>query len=255
MQFTNNSKLFDEEKWMILPTIPSTNTFAKELLSNSEPVLNGTVIMAVDQSSGRGQKNNVWISEPGKNLTFTIILDTSFLPVNQQFALNQTISLGILDFLQIDHALPAELKWPNDLYIVEKKIGGILIENLILGNRHKHSIIGIGLNINQMHFSSLASRPTSLALEKGKEFDLRQSLKCILDRIEIRLNQLQSTESFFIQEDYQKNLFGLGQLRYFRHHDEIFQGTIRGVTLTGELRILSQGIERIFNLQELFFIF
>lgn len=255
MQFTNNSKLFGEEKWMILPTIPSTNTFSKEILSNSTPVSNGTVIMAVEQSSGRGQKNNSWISEPGKNLTISIILETGFLPLSQQFSLNKTISLGILDFLNNEHKISGFVKWPNDIYIGEKKIGGILIENLITGNRHKHSIIGIGLNINQSYFPESLQRATSLILEIKEETDLKNNLRKLLHWIESRMNQLSSSQSFFLNEDYQKNLLGLGQLRYFRFHDQIFQGTIRGVNSMGELRIFTQGEERAFGLHELFYIF
>jgi BirA family biotin operon repressor/biotin-[acetyl-CoA-carboxylase] ligase len=255
VQFNNNSKLFHEEKWIILPTIPSTNTYAKELLSNSEPVLNGTVIMAVEQSSGRGQKNNSWISEPGKNLTFSIILDTAFLPLHQQFSLNQTVSLGILDFLQKGYQVPAFIKWPNDLYIEDRKIGGILIENIIIGNRHKHSVIGIGLNINQKTFPKNLDRATSLCLFTDQALDLRVCLKQILISIENRLDQLISTQSFLLEEDYQSHLLGKGQLRYFRHHDRIFQGTITGVNRQGELKILIQGKEEFFGLNELFFIF
>ncbi len=271
MQFNKNFNLFKEENWIILPVVSSTNSYCKELLAKSTPVLNGSVIMAVEQTHGRGQKKNVWESAPGKNLTFSIILDTGFLPLSKQFQLNQTVCLGILDLLQSYPLSNLSIKWPNDLFVGDKKMGGILIENSISGGRHKHSVIGIGLNINQTHFSGKAGNATSLLLEMQhevslnsstiqadtpkEEFDLLPILKTLLEKIRIRLEMLVTPHFVFLEEDFQRNLFGLGQLRYFRHRDRIFQGTILGVNAIGELKILSDGIEEIFGLHELFFIF
>jgi len=255
VQFTNNSKLFDEEKWMILSTISSTNTFAKELLSKNEPVLDGTVIMAEEQTAGRGQKSNTWLSEPGKNLTFSIILDTAFLPINRQFLLNQSISLGILDALESGFGLSTWIKWPNDIYFGDYKIGGILIENLIMGNKHKNSIIGIGLNINQKQFPAELHRASSLTLLTGKEFSIKEVLKTVLSGILQRLIQLESQDTFYLEQDYRRNLLGWEQLRYFRQGDRTFQGIIKDVRPGGELCILVDGKEEEFDLQDLFFIF
>ncbi len=255
MQFNNKSKLFSEENWIILPTISSTNTYAKELITKSKPLVDGTVIMAVEQTAGRGQKNNSWLSEPGKNLTFSIILDTSFLPLSRQFQINQTVCLGLFDYINTQNIHSCFIKWPNDLYIGEKKIAGILIENLITGDRHKHSIIGIGMNINQKEFPYSLNRATSLSIATKRDYDLKNTLKEILEKISGRIDQLRSTRAFFLDEDFQKNLLGIRQLRYYRHNDRIFQGIITGTNSKGELKIQVAGMEEEFGLNELFFIF
>ena len=255
MQNTNKTIGFNQENWLILNTTSSTNQYAKELLSKSTPVLDGTVIMAENQTAGKGQKTNVWESEPGKNLTFSFILDSSFLSIDKQYLLNQFISLSIYDFLVEIPCLVPFIKWPNDLYINEKKIGGILIENLIAGNKHKHSIIGVGLNINQTDFSSNLSRATSLKIETNQEFDLYFILKRILNKFQHRLNQLKSLTFELIEEEYTKNLLGFKQLRYFRHLDRTFQGFISGTGPQGELKIQVENKEEFFEINELVFLF
>ena len=128
----------------------STNLYTSILLK-SKKIPEGTVISAFRQNSGRGQGNNLWESEAGKNLTVSIVLYPYFLPIEEQSMLNKVISLGIYDMMTALTKGKAniKIKWPNDIYISDKKVSGILIENAIIGNKFIHSIVGVGININQ----------------------------------------------------------------------------------------------------------
>ena len=135
-----------------LSTCPSTNTFVGELL-NRGAMPNGQVVIANAQTKGRGQRESKWECEPLKNLTFSIGLFNLDFPVANAFQLHCITSLAIVDTINRHTASTAQIKWPNDIYINNKKVGGILIENTIAGDLVTQSIIGIGLNINQEDFS------------------------------------------------------------------------------------------------------
>ena len=155
MQNNTFSALFVGQKTVKLKEIDSTNNYLKNLLSNYEPVAEGTVIMADYQFAGRGQHENKWQSKAGENLTFSIYLKPNFLHPNLQFYLNKSISLGVSDCITQLIQEDCYIKWPNDIFVNNSKIGGILIENTLRGNLLKDSVIGIGLNINQKHFEDL----------------------------------------------------------------------------------------------------
>ena len=127
--------------------LTSTNDQAFMLLKTINPV-EGTVIYADFQKAGRGQKDNKWESEKGKNLLLSIILYPTSIRPEDQFYLSMAVSLGICDF--IDSFFPgSKIKWPNDIYINDDKIAGILIENSVMGETIESTIAGIGININQ----------------------------------------------------------------------------------------------------------
>ena len=129
MQNSIFSTLFIGQNLVKLSEVNSTNTYLKELVSKSEPLIEGTVIMADHQFAGRGQKDNIWYSQAGKNLTFSIYLKPSSLAVSKQFILNMVICLGIVDALKPILGNDSKIKWPNDIYFKNNKLGGILIEN------------------------------------------------------------------------------------------------------------------------------
>jgi BirA family biotin operon repressor/biotin-[acetyl-CoA-carboxylase] ligase len=155
------SSLFIGQNFFTLKEVDSTNNFLKELLSNSTPLVEGTVIMAENQYAGRGQQHKSWHTEPGKNLTFSILLMPVFLPVEDQFDLTRVVSLGVFDALWPITGNKLKIKWPNDLYYGDNKLGGILIENIIQSGKIKASVIGIGLNINQESFPPYLPNPKS----------------------------------------------------------------------------------------------
>ncbi len=137
-------------EFLFFKTLPSTNTRAVYLLKNQE-LADGTIVYTHFQSAGRGQMENRWESEDGKNLLFSIITFPVMIIPNDQFLISMTISLGICDFLKRYTGFYS-IKWPNDIYVGNDKIAGILIENSIMGEQIEHSIVGIGININPSSF-------------------------------------------------------------------------------------------------------
>ena len=149
--------------------VESTNKTSLEL-QQEEILLDGTVIRAYEQSSGKGQETNQWESEKGKNLTISVVLYPFFIEPARQFLINIFISLSVMDL--VSELLPGKnvkIKWPNDIYVDKKKVAGILINNTIKGNSFDYSVIGIGININQEVFKSDASNPVSVKNILGKK--------------------------------------------------------------------------------------
>ena len=146
-------------------SVDSTNNEAKRRIDSLADL---SVISAVEQTAGRGQRGNIWLSDPGKNLTFSIavkyggelLADAS--PENE-FVINGIISLSVVELLAV-HGIDARIKLPNDIYVNDKKICGILIEHSVLGSSLVHSIIGVGLNVNQLDFDESLANPTSMLL-------------------------------------------------------------------------------------------
>lgn len=179
---------------MWLDSVDSTNSEAKRRISDID---NLSVLSALSQSEGRGQKGNKWSSVPGENLTFSIVLKFGeqtagnaglsvagklrlVVAAREQFVLTEITSLSIVEFLS-RHGIKAKIKWPNDIYVGDKKICGVLIENSLRGKNLSSSIIGIGLNVNQRNFDVNLPNPTSMILETGIEEDIRSCLEEFMD--------------------------------------------------------------------------
>ena len=175
---------FIGRKLIYLPSCHSTNDEALSLIKDDK-YEHGKLIITSDQTKGRGQRGNQWLTKPGQNLTFSIILDVTFLNTERIFDLNMVVSLGILkglnSTLNAQHST-LKVKWPNDIYFEEKKLGGILIENVFRGDGSVWSVAGIGININQEDFNYLNA--TSLRVIAGREFDLQAVLNGITNEIE-----------------------------------------------------------------------
>ena len=235
--------------------LASTNSYASDILSKSKPS-EGTVISTAHQPVGRGQIGRSWESEAGKNLTFSLILYPQFLPARRQFELSQAISLAVFDLVNdlVDHA--TYVKWPNDIYVEERKIAGILIQNTLSGANIQASIIGIGLNVNQTVFRSDAPNPTSLSLEMGQVYDLSAIFHRLCHKIEHRYLHLRSGEHNLLQNDYLRHLYRVEKAHFFQRISDqsVFQGVIKGVEASGKLRILIDGQEHSFGLQEIRFL-
>lgn len=212
--------------------LDSTNDTARD-----EQFTHGDVIIAERQSAGRGQRGNSWDSRSGENLTFSLVLRPEFLPADQQFLLLQAIALGISDMLG-EHEIEASIKWTNDIYVGDKKIAGVLMENDICGVNLSRSIIGIGLNVNQSEFSDRLPNPTSMCIEAGTTFDRDQILRDLHRTIMTRYAALEYGEVEFLQRDYHRRLYRLNAPHmYALANDEQFVGIIRGVCSSGELNI------------------
>lgn len=247
------SQLFVGQNLVSLASVDSTNSWLKELLSKSAPLVEGTVIMAEEQYAGRGQVNNSWVSAAGMNLTISILLQPDFLPVDQQFYLNQAVCLGINDFLQ-KYFSNAAIKWPNDCYIGHDKIGGILIENIIQGDKIKHSIIGIGLNINQEEYPETLKNVVSFKKILHRDYDLKILLAEICAAIEVRYLQLKGGDTTTINREYLNRLYKRGVFSMYRVEGRVVKGKILGTSRYGLLEVEIEDKTRQFGLKEIEFL-
>ncbi|HOO98566.1 MAG TPA: biotin--[acetyl-CoA-carboxylase] ligase [Bacteroidales bacterium] len=230
-------------------TLSSTNTEARDLL-RTDDYPEGTVIHTLFQNSGRGQAGNIWISEKGKNLLFSIILYPRSIEPRNQFMLSMAISLGIYDFLDI-HTGGCSIKWPNDIILNERKIAGILIENSILGDEMENSIAGIGLNINQENFGDIFPEPASLKKSTGKEFDINTCLKEILATLDGRYKQLLYGDRKQIRKEYLTRLWRYMEWHDFQSGGQLFRGRIKDVGDDGTIAIVTEtGDTRSFSFKE-----
>jgi len=241
--------LFIGKNLIELEKIDSTNNYAKNLLTKSRPA-EGTLIAANEQYSGRGQMGNVWQTESGMNLTLSIILYPDFLEADKQFFLNMAISLGVKDFCETVLNDEAKIKWPNDIYYHDSKLGGILIENTINGSRISSSVIGIGINVNQKEFGPLLSNPTSLSLISNESYNLSELTEKLCSFIEKYYLQLRQQHYNFLDKGYMVSLYRYQQTHEFKKGNQIFKGEINGVAKDGKLLIHSNGKELRFAFKE-----
>ena len=234
-----------------LESVDSTNSEAKRRLSDID---NLSVLSSLSQSEGRGQKGNKWSSIPGENLTFSIVLkfdkpatDNSGafqILAKDQFVLTEITSLSIVEFLS-RHGITAQIKWPNDIYVGDKKICGVLIENSLRGAHLSSSIIGIGLNINQRNFDVNLPNPTSMALETGLQEDIKGGLEEFMDIFQQTLFAALSSDHN-LRESYLSHLWRRNiSAQYIdlsahpspegQHPGREFTGIIRNLSPIGQL--------------------
>ena len=217
-------------------------------------VFEGTVIITDNQTAGRGQRGNSWEASTGENLTFSLILKPNFLKASDQFQLNVAISMGVFDFLSefIDENL--KVKWSNDIYYGDKKMGGILIENSLQGYQIGHSIIGIGLNINQTEFSNKAATSLRKITQNPLKYDLSELLKKLLESIEINYLKIKNNDYNLLKIKYLNNLYRFEEYHYFRKNGQQFTGKIIGINETGKLGIETNGNVIYFDFKEVEFV-
>ena len=225
-----------------LPTVDSTNLFVHEMLASegtaqvmSADVLPGfTLVVADDQTRGRGQQGNSWETEKGKNLTFSLLCHPDFVPASRQFILSQGMAVAIQRTLS-QYVADVEVKWPNDIYVGEKKISGTLIECDLQGKCIANCIIGVGININQTEFRSDAPNPTSLKLLTGKEYDREEILLSVMQHFQMVYEMLQDGKDEDVRRMYQEHLYRReGFHRYGDVRGE-FMAEIAEVEPTGHL--------------------
>ena len=255
MQNNNISGLFVGQNLITLKEVDSTNTFLKNTLSNSKPLPEGTVIMAESQYAGRGQQQNRWHSDAGKNLTFSILLKPSFLAISDQFDLTRAVSLGVYDALHPLLGDSLKIKWPNDIYYNDMKLGGMLIENAIQGSQIKHAVIGIGLNINQDNFPEYLPNAASVKQILQRDYDLRQILSDICSHIEGWYLKLKAGQVDTIRKEYLSRLYWLGKNKRFSSSNGEFEGTVKDVLNNGLLVIKNKfETDLMFNFKEIQFL-
>lgn len=225
-------------KHIHLEQIDSTNAYLQRKQSACD--IHYWLVSADEQTVGKGMGSNGWESEAGKNLTFSLAVDMSFLPAERQFLLSEAVALGIIGVL--DDILPSEkpcIKWPNDIYYENRKLAGILINSTIKANLMDTSIIGIGLNVNQMHFQDWPTYPISLKMITGKDFDLQPLLEQIADCILTKVEQLKSNPTS-IKQDYLKRLFRYHTWADYEVKGEKLRLFITGIDPFGRLMMMDK---------------
>jgi BirA family biotin operon repressor/biotin-[acetyl-CoA-carboxylase] ligase len=239
-----------------ISTTRSTNDYLKDW-SRKEVLENFTVVVAEEQTAGRGQRENIWHSEKGKNLTFSMLIRLGDFEVSRQFELNQAVSLGLLMAIKkvLSKNFSSKIKWPNDILVNEKKIAGILIENTISGSKIKQSVVGIGLNVNQINLPASLPNASSLQALTTNSFDLDILLKELVLSIQNYIFELEQNADFM--QEYLQNLFQFKKdSQYLSNKNNIeFTGKIVGVSSEGKLDIQTKnGILNTYNFKEITFL-
>jgi BirA family biotin operon repressor/biotin-[acetyl-CoA-carboxylase] ligase len=245
--------IFTGNRLIKLEEVNSTNVFLSDLTLKDE-LPDGTVVVAAHQFAGKGQRGNVWQSNKNQNLTFSILYYPVTKEVNKQFQLTQAISLGLHDYL-IKKCKQVKIKWPNDLYISNKKIGGLLIENSIKGNNIAQTVIGVGLNINQVYFDLPNNKTTSLSIENAHIYNLENELKVLLSCIERRYLQWKNGLYSQLKKHYLEELYLFQSWHNYQTPEgNCFEGKIIGVNDQGQLLVEDlEANQRLYNNKEIAF--
>lgn len=221
-------------KYVILEEVDSTNSY----VSLHSPELDDmTMVAAHSQTAGRGQRGNSWESEPGSNLTFTLLARRLPVAPAGQFAISEAVALGVSDFLR-GAGLAADVKWPNDIYVGDRKISGILIEHSLTGSEIEQTRIGVGLNVNQTEFRSDAPNPVSMRQLTGDSYDISRIAAGVGVCLERRLSRLGDAEAVALQhEEFKSRLWRAEGEHPFRRRSDgaEFTGRILDVLPHGPL--------------------
>ncbi len=233
-----------------LDAIDSTNSYLRRL-SATDTLEDYTVVVANVQTKGRGQMGTVWQAQPLKNLMCSVFVDVSFLEIEENFFISMAASLAISKTLKQFQLQQLNVKWPNDILAGHKKISGILIENVIKNNHLQGTIIGIGLNVNQVQFPNLPNA-TSMLVQSGRTYPIDEVLQRILESLRFEIERLKQGEFAHVKNDYQSALFRNNKPSTFKDGSgQLFSGYIKGVTNTGHLKVLVEDEQiREFQLKE-----
>ncbi len=249
------ASLFTGKNRIYFPELDSTNTYAMDVIAKTNPP-EGTCIYTDFQTAGRGQIGRCWHSKAGDNLLLSYIFYPRALNVSSQFYLNIVSSLAVLDVLKM-WCPDAKIKWPNDLYVGNNKIAGILVQNTLRGFYIKSTVIGIGLNINQNRFPADLPNPTSLFLETGVLKNKNEIMQWLDARLEYHYLRLQASQWNSLRNDYLSDMYKLHEWAFFRSPGKPkFLGKITGIDEQGKLLICLENQDiASFGFREIEFLF
>jgi len=233
-----------------LNAIDSTNSYLKQLVRETK-VLDETVVIAESQLKGRGQMGNKWQSETGQSLTFSMLKCFQNLKGDEQFMISMAVSLSIAEALDALNIPNTSIKWPNDILSDNKKIGGILIENVLEGSNIKYAIIGIGINVNESSFNNLP-QASSLKLQSGITFNLEEVFHNTINKVLKKLQNISTKEFLSLKNRYENRLFRKGRISVFENLEgDRFNGIIKGVSNIGELVVETEnGSNQYFQMKQ-----
>ncbi len=224
-----------------LNSVDSTNSFAQQLLAN-DSALDLTVILAIEQTAGKGQRGNVWESCANQGLYCSIIFKPADLPVSNQFLFNKAVAVAVASFISNRLGKVVHIKWPNDILVEGKKIAGLLIENSLRGDRISAIICGVGINLNQISFDHSFNTPaTSLRLELGGDFNPAEEVKSLFRFVNNEYQQFLMKEEERINAAYHRILYGLNVQHTFMREGAIFTAELIEVRNDGSAVLLHNG--------------
>lgn len=252
MQNNTFSGLIIGQNVITVDRVSSTNDYFKNNLSKFKPQDEGSAILAVEQYAGKGQRGNMWITEPGKNIITSILVYPHFLKIDEQFALSCAICLGIMKWLKTKTKEIVEIKWPNDIYVNQKKISGLLIENSIKGTLIGSSIIGIGVNVNQTtfidhpHITSLKS-----INDTAEEYDISSLANELYLFLDTEYKRLKNADQVQQLQEFNQHLFRKNETKTYKIADVEIKGKIIQVLPNGQLQVQINQEIKAFDLKEI----
>ena len=233
-----------------LDTTASTNDDARD-----EKFHEGDVVWADFQTSGRGQRGHSWHSERGENLTFSVVLEPTFVAIERQFSVLQVVALSLVDMLA-EYGINAQIKWVNDIYVGDKKLVGILIEHSLTPTTLRRTIVGIGINVNQTEFDPSLPNPVSMGQLLGRRLDSEEVLSRFMAHLQRNYESLRHGEGEALDTRYNSLLYRLNTPHTFALPDKSrFTATIRGTRPSGALRLEDRdGVEKEYLFKEVEFL-
>ena len=213
----------------------STNDDARD-----EKYREGDVVWADFQTAGRGQRGHEWHSRKGENLTFSVVLEPSFVPIAEQFSVSEVVALSLVDMLA-EYGIEAKIKWTNDIYVGDKKLVGILIEHSLSSASLRRTVVGIGINVNQTEFDASLPNPVSMAQLFGGELDAEGALRCFMIHLQRNYELLRGGAKSVLHNRYNSLLYRKNEYHtYALPSGEKFRAKILGTAPSGALRLESE---------------
>ena len=217
-------------------SVDSTNNYAMEQIHVGKAI-HGNVYFAHFQTAGKGQRGKIWAANPSENIMMSILLAPQGLPIQHQFVLSAAVALSCYELLKKYFQGEVYIKWPNDLYLCDRKAGGILIENILTGNQWKYAVVGIGLNINQVDFDPLLPNPTSLKMATGENREPLALAKELCAILQKRYQEVLDGNHDEIMKEYNDHLYKCDDWVKLKNGERIFDAKIKKVAIDGQLHI------------------
>lgn len=237
------------ELFSILDSIDSTNNYAMAKV-HAGLARHGMACFAREQTSGKGQRGKSWHTGRDENIALSIVIEPSWLNPSRQFEISVAVALGCYDFFVTYAGNSVTVKWPNDIYWRDRKAGGILIENLISGNRWNYAVAGIGININKEGFDEQLKNAISLKQITAKTFDCITLANQLHSAVMNRLNLLEAGGFNEQLRHYNDALYGKGKITKFKKGNIVFEGRVERVTRQGQL-VVFNGVETEYDFGEI----
>lgn len=245
--------LFLGKKIIFLTECPSTNDELMRLVRDENPI-EGTIVYTDYQLRGKGQRGNIWSSERKKNLLMSILIKPRYLAVAKQYLLNVAVGLGVIKCISkyLIKNSSLSLKWPNDIYLSGRKLGGILIENVLRDSVIESTVLGLGINLNQDTYEHPIA--TSIKIETGNKVDRTHFMETLLSDIAFYLLKLKEGQEDTLMELYHAFLYKRNVKSVYRDSEGEFEGVIQGVNHQGRLIIEKNGHLCDYGIKEIEFI-